>query len=100
MVVKRAVFEQAPWVVINILKAFNQANDIANGERLEHVAYHLETGLVPPEYRSALATPIITHGLKANRVPLETAAKYSTQQGLTPRVMTMADLFAPNALDS
>ena len=45
MVIKRAVFERNPWAVINILKAFNQANDIADAERREHVAYHLETGL-------------------------------------------------------
>jgi 4,5-dihydroxyphthalate decarboxylase len=100
MVVKRAVFERAPWVVINILKAFNQANGIAEGERREHVAYHLETGLVPPDYRKALATRLITHGLKANRAVLETAAKYSHQQGLSSRIMTMDELFAPNALDS
>ena len=100
MVVKRAVFERNPWMVLNILKAFNQANDIADAERREHVAYHLETGLVPPAYRKALATRIIQHGLKANRATLETAAKYSHQQGLTRRVMTMDDLFAPNALNS
>jgi 4,5-dihydroxyphthalate decarboxylase len=100
MVVKRAVFEREPWVVLNVLKAFNQANDIADGERRDHVAYHLETGLVPPDYRKAMATRIITHGLKANRATLETAARYSNQQGLTPRVMTIDDLFAPNALDS
>ena len=100
MVVKRAVFEQSPWVVINILKAFNQANDIAEGERREHAAFHLVTGLVPPDYRKALATRLITHGLKANRASLETAAKYSNQQGLTPKVMPMEELFAVNALDS
>jgi 4,5-dihydroxyphthalate decarboxylase len=100
MVVKRAVFEREPWVVINILKAFSEANAIAESERREHVAYHLETGLVPPAYREALATEIITHGLKANRATLETAAKYSNQQGLTPRVMPMNELFAANALDS
>ncbi len=100
MVVKRELFEREPWVAINILKAFNQANDIADGERREHVAYHIETGLVPPDYREPLATRIVKHGLKANRATLETAAKYSNQQGLTPRVMTMDELFAPNALDS
>ena len=100
MVVKRAVFEREPWVVINILQAFDQANTIADGERREHVAYHFETGLVPPEYRKAMATRIVAHGLKANRATLETAAKYSNQQGLTPRIMTMDELFAPNALDS
>jgi 4,5-dihydroxyphthalate decarboxylase len=100
MVVKRAVYEREPWMVINILKAFDQANDIAEGERREHVAYHLETGLVLPDYRAALATRLISHGLKANRATLETAAKYSNRQGLTPRVMPIDELFAPNALDS
>ncbi len=100
MAIKRTVFEREPWVVLNILKAFNEANDIAEAERREHVAYHLETGLVPPDYRKPLATRLISHGLKANRATLETAAKYSNQQGLTPRVMPMEDLFAANALDS
>jgi 4,5-dihydroxyphthalate decarboxylase len=100
MVVKRAVFERHPWVVLNILRAFNAANDIAERERREHVAYHLETGLVPPEYRRPLATRLIQYGVRANRATLETAAKYSNQQGLTPRVMPMEELFAPNALDS
>lgn len=100
MVVKRELFERASWVVTNIMKAFNRANDIADSERREHVAYHLETGLVPPDYRKALATRIIKHGLTANRAVLETAARYSNQQSLTPRVMTMDELFAPNALDS
>ena len=80
MVVKRAVFERNPWVMINVIKAFNRANNIADAERREHVAYHLETGLVPPDYRKALATRIIKHGLKANRATLETAAKYPTSK--------------------
>jgi 4,5-dihydroxyphthalate decarboxylase len=100
MVVKRAVFERNPWVAINILKAFDRANDIADAERREHVAYHLETGMVPADYRKALATRIVTHGLKANRATLETAAKYSNQQGLTHRIMAMDQLFAPNTLNS
>jgi 4,5-dihydroxyphthalate decarboxylase len=100
MAIKRAVFEREPWVIINILKAFNQANGITEAERRDHVAYHLETGLVPPDYREALATRLIAYGLKANRTTLETAAKYSNQQGLTPRVMPMNELFAANALES
>ncbi len=100
MVVRRAVFEREPWVAINILKAFAAANDIAESERRDHVAYHLETGLVPADYRNALASRLVSHGLKANRTVLDTAAKYSNQQGLTPRVMAMDELFAPSVLDS
>jgi 4,5-dihydroxyphthalate decarboxylase len=100
MVIKRAVYERNPWAVINILKAFARANDVADTERREHVAYHLETGLVPAEYRKPLATRLVNHGLKANRATLELAAKYSNQQGLTPRIMKMEELFAANALES
>jgi len=100
MVVKRAVFERDPWVVLNILKAFNDANDIADAERREHVAYHLETGLISPDYRKSLSTRIVSYGLKANRATLETAARYSNQQGLTQRVMAMEELFAANTLES
>jgi 4,5-dihydroxyphthalate decarboxylase len=100
MVIKREVFDQNPWVVINILKAFNAANDIVDAERREHVAYYLDTGLVPPDYRKSLATRIITHGLNANRATLELAAKYSNQQGLTQRAMKMDELFAANVVDS
>jgi len=100
MVVGRAVYDREPWVALNVLKAFVAANEIAENERREHVAYHLETGLVPAEHRQALATQLVSHGLKANRAVLETAAKYSNQQGLTPRVMPLDELFAPNVLDS
>ncbi len=100
MVVKRAVFERDPWIVLNIIKAFNQASDITDAERREHAAYHLDTGLVPPDYRKAMATRLVKHGVTANRKVLDTVAKYSNQQGLTPRVMTMEELFAPNAIDS
>jgi len=100
MVVKRAVFERDPWVVLNILKAFGEANDITDAERREHVAYHVETGLMPANYRKPLATRIVQYGLKANRATLELAAKFSNQQGLTQRVMRLDELFAANALDS
>jgi len=100
MVVKREIAEKNPWVVVNLLKAFDAANDIANRERIEHVAYHLETGRVPERYRAALATPLITHGIKANRKTLETVAAYSLEQGLTPRLLKLEDLFAASSLDS
>jgi 4,5-dihydroxyphthalate decarboxylase len=100
MVVKREIFEKNPWLAINILKAFQQANAIAERERQEQMHYHFETGLVPAEYRATVARPLIAHGLRANREVLELAARYSNQQGLTARVMTMEELFAPNALGS
>ena len=96
MVIKRALAEQHPWVVLNVLKAFNAANDIAERERLEHAQYHIAAGLAAEE---ALRTPLVRHGVKANHLVLETAAQYSQEQGLTPRRVKLEELFAPSALE-
>jgi 4,5-dihydroxyphthalate decarboxylase len=96
MVIKRELAERQPWVVLNVLKAFNEANDIAERERLEHTQYHVAAGLAAEE---ALRTPLVRHGVKANRLVLETAAQYSHEQGLTPRRVKLDELFAPSVLE-
>lgn len=99
MIIKREVAEKHPWTVLNIFTAFEKANEIAERERMEAVRYHLEAGLLPPEARKALATPLIRHGIAANRKVLETAAQYSFEQGLTPRLMKLEELFAPQLME-
>jgi 4,5-dihydroxyphthalate decarboxylase len=93
MVIKRELAEKHPWVLTNILKAFNRANELAERQRAEHVEYHVETGLIPAEAGKALQTPIISHGIIANQPVLETIAQYSNEQGLTPRLMKLDELF-------
>ena len=99
MVVKRELAERHPWVVLNLLKAFNAANAKAEAQRLEHVEYHIATGLVPPQAGRDLGRTLLRHGIGANRQVLETIAQYSNEQGLTPRRMTLAELFAPSVLE-
>ena len=99
MVIKREIAEKHPWAVLNILKAFDQANDIAERERKQANDYHVETGLVPPDVAKKLRVPLVTHGIKANRKVLETAAQFSFEQGLTPRLMKLEELFAPSVME-
>jgi 4,5-dihydroxyphthalate decarboxylase len=99
MVIRREVAEKHPWAVLNLFKAFEAANDIANQQRIEHADYHATAGLIPPEAAKALRQPIIRHGIKANRHILETAATYSMEQGLTPRLMKLDEIFAASAVD-
>jgi len=98
MVIKRALAEKHPWVILNLMKAFDKANAIANRQRVEHVNEHLAVGLIPGDARAALARPVIEHGIKANRKILETCADYSLEQGLTPRRMKLEEIFAPSTL--
>ena len=99
MVVRRELAEKHPWVVLNLLKAFEAANELTNQHRIEHVDYHATAGLIPPEAAKALRQPIIRHGIAANRHTLETAAVYSVEQGLTPRLMKLDEIFAASAMD-
>ena len=95
MVVKREIAERHPWVMLNLLKSFERANEIAERERLEHGQYHVATGLVD---KNVLRTALVRHGIKANRMVLETAAQYSREQGLTPRRVRLEELFAASVM--
>ena len=99
MIVRRSIAETHPWVVLNLYKAFERANEIAHKQRMAHVEYHIASGLIPPETRGALDTQVLRHGIKFNRKILETAAQYSQEQGLTPRLMRLDEIFAPSTMD-
>jgi 4,5-dihydroxyphthalate decarboxylase len=98
MVIRRELAQQHPWAVLNILKAFERANAAANRQRMEHTEYHVETGLLPADARKNLQVPIVSHGIAANRAVLETVAQYSQEQGLTPRLMKLDELFCASAM--
>ena len=85
---------------LNILKAFARANDIANAERMEHLSYHFETGVLSPEQRASLEQPIIRHGVRPNRKVLETIAQYSHEQGLTRRLVPLDEIFAASTIEA
>jgi len=99
MILRREIAEKNPWAVLNLYEAFAAANEIANKRRMQYVEYHLAAGAVPPEYKSVLERPMLMHGIKYNRLTLETAARYSHEQGLTPRLLKLEEIFAPSVMD-
>lgn len=98
MVIKREIVGKHPWTVLNLYKAFERANRMADEQRAEHVNYHVATGFIDAQAGAALRQPVLHHGIAANRKVLETAAQYSHEQGLTPRLMKLDELFAPSAM--
>jgi 4,5-dihydroxyphthalate decarboxylase len=99
MVVKREIVEKHPWVVLNLYRAYEKANEIADAQRIEHVQYHIDCGAISQEAAKALREPVLRHGINANRKILETAAQFSLEQGLTPRLMKLEEIFAKSAMD-
>ena len=100
MAIRRELAKEHPWIALNLIKAFNKANEIANRQRMDHVQYHVWAGLISEEAGKALREPLVRHGIKANRKTLESTAAYSHEQGLTPRVMKLDEVFAANTLDT
>ena len=99
MVIRRELAEKHPWALLNLFKAFEAANEVANQQRIEHTDYHAAAGLITPDCAKALRTPIIRHGIKASRPTIEAAAAYSVEQGLTPRQMKLEEIFAASTMD-
>jgi 4,5-dihydroxyphthalate decarboxylase len=98
-VIRRSLFERHPWIALNVFGAFQKANASSRAKRLAHTAYYVQTGLLPPEAGEILSTQLVEHGVRANRNVVEAAAAYSHEQGLTPRRLTIAELFAPATLE-
>ena len=99
MVIRRELAEKHHWLMINILKAFNEANAICESERMQHVEYHIDSGMLPASARAQLQKQVVHHGIPENRHVLETAARYSVEQGLTPRIMQLDEVFAESTME-
>jgi 4,5-dihydroxyphthalate decarboxylase len=98
VVVRRSLLEEHPWVAINIYKAFLEAKDRVNQRAKELASVYFALGLLPPEKRSGLNQDPYPYGITANRKVLETIAAYSHEQGLTPRLVGLDEVFAPSTM--
>jgi 4,5-dihydroxyphthalate decarboxylase len=99
MVIRREIAEKHPWIVLNLYKAFERANEAADRARVEHAEYHRAAGVLARESAEALRAPLVRHGIAANRKVLETAARYSHEQGLTPRLLALEEVFAASTME-
>ncbi|HZS02518.1 MAG TPA: ABC transporter substrate-binding protein [Chloroflexota bacterium] len=103
VVMKREVYERAPWIAMSLYKAFVQAKQVGY-ERLREVGpsvsmlpwlhQHLE------EADALLGPNPYAYGLQANRPVVEAFVQYSHEQGLIDRPLAVEDLFAAETLDT
>jgi 4,5-dihydroxyphthalate decarboxylase len=99
MVLRRSIYERHPWVALNVFNAYRLAKEQVSARMRELLTTHLELGLLPEQAGPALRVDAYPYGVKSNQALLETAARYSHEQGLTPRVVQMNEVFAPSTLD-
>jgi 4,5-dihydroxyphthalate decarboxylase len=100
VVVRRSLYEQHPWLALNLYSAFVAAKEESARIGQSYLHWYFETGLIDGTVRRALAAnDPLAYGFKAARPVLETIAQYVHEQGLSARRVALAEMFAPSTLD-
>jgi 4,5-dihydroxyphthalate decarboxylase len=99
-IIRGDIHKKYPWLAANLYAGFVKAKAIARGKLLERVPTALLFGA---EYvamtRDLVGDDPFPYGVKANKGMLETIIAYSHEQGLTPRKLTLPELFAESILE-
>jgi 4,5-dihydroxyphthalate decarboxylase len=101
--IRRDVLAQHPWLAASVYKAFLQAKRWADAEFAETTALKVGRPWVNAELddtRAVMGEDFWSYGLDAaNRRTLETMARYSYEQGLAVRLLTVDEMFAAGNFD-
>ena len=103
VVIRRELYERAPWVAQSLQKAFGAAQRETYADLRETAALkamlpwlisHVE------ETRREMGDDFWPYGFETNRQTIGTFLRYSHEQGLSPRLLQPKELFAPETLES
>jgi 4,5-dihydroxyphthalate decarboxylase len=95
------LLEQHPWLAASVYKAFVEAKRIADADLAETTALKIGLPWVTAELdatRETMGDDFWSYGVDANRTCLELMARYSHEQGLAVRLVTVEEMFAPGTL--
>ena len=98
---RRELYEKHPWLALNIYLAFAEAKRISQAELFETAALKIGLPWVVSSALSAqevLGPDIFPYGVEASRPSLEAAIRYSTEQYMAVRPVTIEELFPSNTL--
>jgi 4,5-dihydroxyphthalate decarboxylase len=102
VVIKRKVYEENPWVAMSLYKALTASKNIAL-ENLRHTfALHVALPWLVryvDETREIMGEDWWPYGIEKNRETIEAMCRYSFEQGLSVRKMTVEELFVPETFD-
>lgn len=103
VVIRRDLYERAPWVAQSLQKAFTAAQQRTYDDLRETAALK---AMLPwliahvDDVRREMGEDFWPYGLEKNRDTLATFLRYSHEQGLAKRLLQPEELFAPEALES
>ena len=103
IVIKRSLYEAAPWVAQTLYKAFCEAKDLCMRELYDTNILRVSLPWTSAEYeetRDLMTADYWPYGLEPNRMNLETLHGYLYEQGLIQQKLDLDDLFARETLEA
>ena len=97
--IKRELLERQPWLAASVYKAFVQAKRISDAEFVETTALKIGLPWVTAEFdatQDVMGADFWSYGIAGNRKTLESMARYSYEQGLAVRLLSVEEMFAPS----
>ncbi|MDD3654552.1 MAG: hypothetical protein PHO01_10265 [Desulfotomaculaceae bacterium] len=102
IIIKREVYEANPWMAMSLYKAFCQAKEIVIKNSSTSVALYVTLPWLTHEVertRKVMGDDWWPYGIGPNRKTLETFLRYHYEQGLSSKLMTIDEIFAPETMD-
>ena len=100
--IKKSTVKKHPWLVEAVFQAYSHSKQKAY-EYMAKAAWFKDSlpwfGQEFQETRELMGDNYYSYGIKANRKVLEALFRYSHQQGLCSRELTLDELFVPASLD-
>jgi 4,5-dihydroxyphthalate decarboxylase len=101
--IRNDVAAKNPWLASSVLKAFVEAKRIADDDLREVTALKIGLPWVTAELESTeaiMGPDFWPYGVEKNRKTLEAMTRYSFEQGLAVRQLSVEEIFAPSTLDA
>jgi len=100
--IRKSLAQQNPWLIEAAFNAYSQSKKMAF-EYMANAAWAKESlpwfGQEFAETRALMGDNYYSYGIKPNRKTLELLFRYSHQQGLSSRELTIEELFEPASLE-
>jgi 4,5-dihydroxyphthalate decarboxylase len=99
--IRHDVLDRHPWLAASVYKAFLQAKRVADADLAETTALKIGLPWVNAELEATtqvMGADYWSYGVQANRRTLAAMARYSHEQGLAVRLLTVEEMFAPGTL--
>jgi 4,5-dihydroxyphthalate decarboxylase len=101
VVIRRDIYDRDPWVALSLYKAFLRAKEFAFALLAETGSPKASFAWLQPmieEEQEIIGRDWYPYGIGPNRPTIEALLQFTHEQGLSPRKLTVEELFAPSTL--